>query len=100
MNAVRALISRSARLAALTGAGISAESRIQTFRAAGGLWRNFKAEDLATPGGTITATGKRLEQFPVAFVYVVDGGKFKEVHLYFDLISLLQQIGARPQGEV
>ena len=44
------------------------------------------------------ATGRRLERFPVAFVYVVEGGQFKEVHLYFDLLSLLQQIGARPQG--
>ncbi len=33
----------------LTGAGISAESGIPTFRGAGGLWKEFKPEDLATP---------------------------------------------------
>ncbi len=33
----------------LSRAGISAESGIPTFRGAGGLWRNFRAEDLATP---------------------------------------------------
>lgn len=33
----------------MTGAGISAESGIPTFRGAGGLWKEFKAEDLATP---------------------------------------------------
>jgi NAD-dependent deacetylase len=35
-------------IAVLTGAGVSAESGIPTFRGAGGLWRNFRAEDLAT----------------------------------------------------
>lgn len=33
----------------LTGAGVSAESGIPTFRGAGGLWRNYRATDLATP---------------------------------------------------
>jgi NAD-dependent deacetylase len=33
----------------LTGAGISAESGVPTFRGPAGLWRRFKPEDLATP---------------------------------------------------
>ena len=33
----------------LTGAGVSAESGIPTFRGAGGLWRQYRATDLATP---------------------------------------------------
>ncbi|HEY0788633.1 MAG TPA: NAD-dependent deacylase [Thermoanaerobaculia bacterium] len=40
---------RPRRIAALTGAGISAESGIPTFRDAGGLWENYRAEELATP---------------------------------------------------
>jgi NAD-dependent deacetylase len=41
---------RPRRIVVLTGAGISAESGIPTFRGAGGLWENHRAEDLATPG--------------------------------------------------
>jgi NAD-dependent deacetylase len=37
------------RIVVFTGAGVSAESGIPTFRGAGGLWRNFRSEDLATP---------------------------------------------------
>ncbi|OCC25704.1 NAD-dependent protein deacylase [Croceicoccus estronivorus] len=33
----------------LTGAGISAESGLETFRAADGLWENHRVEDVATP---------------------------------------------------
>lgn len=35
----------------LTGAGISAESGIDTFRGSGGLWENHQIEDVATPEG-------------------------------------------------
>ncbi len=35
----------------LTGAGISAESGIDTFRSAGGLWERHRVEDVATPEG-------------------------------------------------
>jgi len=37
------------RIAALTGAGVSAESGAPTFRGEEGLWNNYRAEDLATP---------------------------------------------------
>lgn len=37
------------KIAVLTGAGISAESGIRTFRDAGGLWEGYKIEDVATP---------------------------------------------------
>jgi len=42
---------KSKNIVILTGAGISAESGIDTFRAAGGLWENHKVEDVATPQG-------------------------------------------------
>jgi NAD-dependent deacetylase len=37
------------RVFVLTGAGISAESGIPTFRGAGGLWRSYRVEDVGTP---------------------------------------------------
>jgi NAD-dependent deacetylase len=37
------------RLVVLTGAGISAESGVPTFRGQGGLWRSYRPEELATP---------------------------------------------------
>lgn len=39
------------KLVVLTGAGISAESGIMTFRDAGGLWENHSIEEVATPEG-------------------------------------------------
>jgi NAD-dependent deacetylase len=36
-------------VAVLTGAGISAESGVPTFRGEDGLWRQYRVEDLATP---------------------------------------------------
>jgi len=40
---------RFQRVAVLTGAGISAESGVPTFRGEGGLWRQHRPEELATP---------------------------------------------------
>jgi NAD-dependent deacetylase len=37
------------RIVVLTGAGISAESGVPTFRDAGGLWEGHRVEDVATP---------------------------------------------------
>jgi NAD-dependent deacetylase len=37
------------RVFVLTGAGISAESGIPTFRGVGGLWRNYRIEEVASP---------------------------------------------------
>jgi len=42
-------ISNADRVFILTGAGVSAESGIPTFRGAGGLWRNHRIEEVASP---------------------------------------------------
>ena len=61
-------------------------------------WDGTFQGDLASPGGTIPANGKRMERFPVAFFATVEEGKIKEESLYFDLQSMLQQLGATSQG--
>lgn len=45
----RKWIEQASAITVLTGAGISAESGIPTFRGAAGLWKQFRPEDLATP---------------------------------------------------
>lgn len=46
----RRWVREAERIVVLTGAGISAESGVPTFRGDGGLWRTYRAEELATPG--------------------------------------------------
>ncbi len=43
------IIANSKKLLVFTGAGISAESGIPTFRGQDGLWENYRVEDVATP---------------------------------------------------
>jgi NAD-dependent deacetylase len=49
VNRARSLLHDAGRVVVLTGAGVSAESGVPTFRGAGGLWKRHRAEDLATP---------------------------------------------------
>ncbi len=59
-------------------------------------WEGTHTGPLEGPGGTIAATGKR-QVTPSAMVILFEGGKIKESRHYFDMMSLLQQIGAAPQ---
>ncbi|XP_046707676.1 NAD-dependent protein deacylase sirtuin-5, mitochondrial isoform X1 [Silurus meridionalis] len=45
----REVFSKAKHIAIITGAGVSAESGLPTFRAASGHWRKWKTQDLATP---------------------------------------------------
>lgn len=49
IEAVGRRIKAATSVAVLTGAGVSAESGIPTFRGPGGLWQQYKPEELATP---------------------------------------------------
>jgi NAD-dependent deacetylase len=45
------ILSRATSVAVLTGAGVSAESGVPTFRAADGLWEGHRVEEVASPEG-------------------------------------------------
>jgi len=51
IDQARELIRQADRIAVLTGAGVSAESGVPTYRGAGGIWSGFSAEELASPRG-------------------------------------------------
>ena len=49
LERARRLVREASRIVVLTGAGISAESGVPTFRGPGGLWKSYRPEELATP---------------------------------------------------
>jgi NAD-dependent deacetylase len=49
LSLIQHKLSSARSVTVLTGAGISADSGVPTFRGTDGLWRNFRAQDLATP---------------------------------------------------
>ncbi|XP_040041135.1 NAD-dependent protein deacylase sirtuin-5, mitochondrial isoform X1 [Gasterosteus aculeatus] len=49
LAAFREIFSQAKNIAIITGAGVSAESGVPTFRGAGGYWRKWQAQELASP---------------------------------------------------
>jgi len=49
ISVARSALAEARSAVVLTGAGVSVESGVPTFRGAGGLWKTFRAEELATP---------------------------------------------------
>lgn len=47
-EALKSILSKETKVVVLTGAGISAESGVPTFRGEDGLWKKFRPEELAT----------------------------------------------------
>jgi NAD-dependent deacetylase len=85
-------ISPSDRLFVLTGAGVSAESGLPTFRGAGGIWRGYPATQIATPEA-FHADPLLVWQF-----YSMRRQKHREVKpnpAHFALAELERQLGDR-----
>ena len=56
------------RVVVLSGPGISAESGLQTFRGADGLWEGHRLEDVATPEAWTANPGLVLEFYNQRYV--------------------------------
>ncbi len=59
-------------------------------------WEGTQTGPLPSPGGTIPASGKH-QTTPAAWVFEFEGDKVKESRHYFDMLSLMTQIGALPK---
>jgi steroid delta-isomerase-like uncharacterized protein len=59
-------------------------------------WAGTHTGPLQGPAGTIPATGKH-QTTRAAFVFDFDAGKIRESRHYFDMLSLLQQLGVLPR---
>jgi steroid delta-isomerase-like uncharacterized protein len=57
------------------------------------VWKGVHTGPLQTPTGTIPASNKPIE-IPACQVVQVEGGKVTRVSHYFDMLTLLTQIGA------
>jgi len=86
------------KIVILSGAGMSAESGINTFRDAGGLWEQHKVEDVATPAGwlrnptlVLDFYNQRREQLLTA---KPNGGHtiLAELEKYFDVHIITQNV--------
>jgi NAD-dependent deacetylase len=73
-------ITEDARLLVLTGAGVSAESGLATFRGTDGLWENEPVEEVATPRG-FTRGPERVWRFYSARRAAADTARPNAAHL-------------------
>ena len=86
------------KLVVLSGAGISAESGVKTFRDSDGLWENHKIEDVASPDGFkrnpklvfnfYNARRKQLNEVQPNEAHLI----LKELEALFDVVIITQNV--------
>lgn len=86
------------KLVVLTGAGISAESGISTFRDSGGLWEKYKVEEVATPEAWKKNKELVLDFYNQRRKQLLDAkpnaahNKLVELEKYFDVQIITQNV--------
>jgi NAD-dependent deacetylase len=86
------------KLVVLTGAGMSAESGISTFRDSGGLWEQYRIEEVATPEGFMNNPALVLEFYnqrrtQLEKVEPNEGHKtLARLEQYFDVYIITQNV--------
>jgi len=83
-------MSKYQSIVVLTGAGVSAESGIQTFRDADGLWEQHRIEDVATPEGFL-ANPLLVQQFYNTRRKQLLSNEIRANNAHFSLAKLEQQ---------
>jgi NAD-dependent deacetylase len=66
------ILSRSAKATATSGAGVSAESGISTFRDEGGIWDRIDPTEVGTPNGLINTLERDAEKLIPLFIEILD----------------------------
>lgn len=86
------------KVVVLSGAGISAESGIKTFRDSGGLWENYAIEEVATPGAWKKNPGLVLDFYNQRRSQVLNAQpnaahlSLVELERFFDVVIITQNI--------
>ena len=63
-----------------------------------GRWTATHTGVLRTPAGDVPATGRAVD-LPFAAVFHITGGRARSVHIYFDQLAFLTQLGLVPQPQ-
>ncbi|RAK00363.1 NAD-dependent deacetylase [Larkinella arboricola] len=86
------------KVVVLSGAGISAESGLRTFRDSNGLWENYKVEDVATPEAWVRNPDLVLEFYNQRRKQALDAQPnaghraLKQLEPYFDVTIVTQNV--------
>jgi len=91
------MIAGSRRIVAFSGAGISAESGIPTFRDPGGLWDQFDPEEFGTSGGILSALMRKpdlIRSFLLQSVEIFEKAKPNPAHLGLKSLEDMQLLKA------